>query len=200
MFSRSIKYFLLLAIPTQFAHAQVAAVDHLIAEPAYSTIQFSVPIANGVTRVTGKFNLFDINIEMVDNDITKSRVKVAIKVSSLNTGNASRDHVLMSNLFFDEKKFPEIIFTSDRIEKNENGFVAIGQFQMHGVTRPIELPFTITGMIGDEVIGFASRYSLLRSAYNIGNEYRHAKYENFINNEIGIEINFWTRRKPIETR
>ncbi len=196
-----VKYQLLfLVVATQLAYAQPASLDHLIAEPAYSTIQFSVPIANGLTRVTGKFNFFNVDIELVDNDITKSRVKASIKVSSLNTGNASRDHVLMSNLFFDEKKFPEITFTSERIEKNKEGFVAFGQFKMHGVTRPLELPFTITGTLGDEVIGFASRYSLLRSAFNIGNEYRHAKYENFINNEIDIEINFWTKRRPRENR
>lgn len=89
----------------QFAVAQTASVDYLVAEPAYSTIQFSVPIANGITRVTGKFNLFNIDIELVDGDITKSRVKAVLKVSSLNTGNVSRDHVLMSNLFFDSKNF-----------------------------------------------------------------------------------------------
>lgn len=193
-------FFLLLLFLPGFAKAQTAAVDHLVAEPSYSTIQFSVPIANGLTRVTGKFTLFDIDIDMVDNDVLKSNVKATIKVNSLTTGNDSHDRLLMSNIFFDVKKFPDITFVSEKVVKKENGYVAIGQFQMHGITRPIELPFTLTGSSGDEVIGFASRYSLLRSAYDIGNEYRHAKYDNFINNEVDIEINFWTKRKPVEKR
>jgi polyisoprenoid-binding protein YceI len=181
-------------------YAQTAGLDHLVADPVYSTIQFSVPIANGLTRVTGKFNVFNIDIEMVDNDITKSRIKAVIKVHSLITGNNARDRVLMSNVFFDVAKFPEITFVSEKIVKTKNGYIATGQFQMHGITRPLELPFSITGTNGNEVIGISCRYSILRSAYKLGTEYKHANYDNFIENEVGIEIDFWTKRKPRERR
>jgi polyisoprenoid-binding protein YceI len=100
----------------------------------------------------------------------------------------------MSSIFFDTKKYPEIIFTSDKIIKSGNGYIATGQFQMHGITRPFELPFSITGKKGEDVIGFSSRYSILRNAYNLGTEFKHATDDNFIGNEIGIEIDFWTRR------
>jgi polyisoprenoid-binding protein YceI len=164
-----------------------------VAEPAYSTIQFSVPISNGMTRVTGKFNEFTIDIDLVDNDITKSRIKAVIKVSSLSTGNIARDNNLMTSIFFDVKKFPNITFVSDQITNNGNEYVVSGQFQMHGITRPMELPFRITGKKGEDVIGFSARYSILRSAYNLGMEFKHATDENFIDNEIGIEIDFWTK-------
>jgi polyisoprenoid-binding protein YceI len=190
---------ILLAISCQ-GFSQTASLDYLIAEPAYSTIEFSVPIANGITRVTGKFTVFTIDIELIDNDITKSRIKAVIHVNSLTTGNASRDRVLMSNIFFDAKKFPKITFVSDRIVKRGDRYVVSGLFNMHGLTRPIELEFSVTGTLGDDVIGFSSRYSLLRSAYNIGTEYRHANYDNFIDNEVGIQIDFWTKRKPRERK
>ena len=67
---------------------------------------------------------------------------------------------------------------------------------MHGITRPMELPFSIKGKKGEEVIGFTSRYSILRSAYNLGLEFKHATDDHFIDNEIGIEIDFWTKRRP----
>jgi len=183
----------ILALSTQWGYAQTNALMHLMVEPAYSTIQFSVPISNGLTRVTGKFNEFTIDIDLVDNDITKSRIKAVIKVSSLNSGNAARDNSLMTSVFFDAKKFPFITFISDQIVKKGNDYVALGQLQMHGVTRPIELPFKITGKKGDDVIGFSARYSILRSAYDLGMEFKHATDENFIDNEIGIEIDFWTK-------
>src|ERR1041385_9359857 len=108
----------------QWGYAQTNEVMHLVAEPAYSTIQFSVPISNGLTRVTGKFNEFTIDVDLVDNDITKSRIKAVIKVSSLNTGNATRDNNLMTSIFFDARKFPSITFISDQISKKGNEYVA----------------------------------------------------------------------------
>ena len=186
-------------ISFQWGYSQTNETTKLVAEPHYSTIQFSVPISSGLTRVTGKFNEFIIEIDLVDNDITKSRIKATIKVNSINTGNPARDNSLMTSIFFDAKKFPEITFVSDQIIKNEKGYVAIGQFQMHGITRTIDLPFTITGKKGEDVIGFSSRYTILRNAYNLGMEFKHETYENFIDNEIGIEIDFWTKR-PIVIR
>jgi polyisoprenoid-binding protein YceI len=99
----------------------------------------------------------------------------------------------MTSIFFDAKKFPTITFVSDQIVKKGDEYVASGQFQLHGITRPIELPFKITGKKGEDVIGFSSRYSILRSAYNLGMEFKHATDANFIDNEIGIEIDFWTK-------
>jgi polyisoprenoid-binding protein YceI len=169
----------------------------LVAETNHSTIQFSVPISNGLTRITGKFNEFSIDVELGDNDITKSRIVAVIKVNSINTGIPSRDEDLKTADFFDVEKFPEITFTSDKIVKEGNGYVAKGQFQMHGITKPMELRFKITGQSDNGVIGFTSRSSLKRSDFNVGTEFKHTTEDNFISDEIGVEIDFWTK-KPKE--
>lgn len=169
----------------------------LVAETNHSTIQFSVPISNGLTRITGKFNEFSIDVELVDNDITKSRIVAVIKVNSINTGIPSRDEDLKTADFFDVEKFPEITFTSDKIVKEGSGYVAKGQFQMHGITKPMELRFKITGQSDNGVIGFTSRSSLKRSDFNVGTEFKHTTEDNFISDEIGVEIDFWTK-KPKE--
>jgi len=166
----------------------------LIAETNHSTVQFSVPISEGLTRITGKFNDFSIDVNLVDNDITKSRISAVIKVNSINTGMAGRDEDLKSKDFFDTQKFPEITFVSDRIEKKGNDFVAHGLFQMHGVEKMISLPFRITGQKGEDVIGFSSRYTLKRSEFGVGTEWKHTLDDKFIGDEIGVEIDFWTRR------
>lgn len=169
----------------------------LIAETNHSTIQFSVPISSGLTRITGKFNQFSIDIALTDNDITHSRIKAVIQVSSINTGIAGRDEDLKTADFFDTAKFPEITFASDRIEKTSAGYLATGQFQMHGVTRTIQLPFTITGKHGDTIIGIRSRTSIKRSDYRLGTTFKHTTDDNFIGDEIGVEIDFWTKKsKP----
>lgn len=166
----------------------------LVAETNHSTIQFSVPISGGLTRITGKFNEFTIDIELTNNDMTTAQISSVIKVGSINTGIPSRDEDLKTKDFFEADKFPDITFKSDRIIKSGNGYVAIGQFQMHGITRPIELPFTITGQQEGGVVGFTSRYTIKRSDYKLGTEFKHTTEDNFIGDDIGIEIDFWTKR------
>ncbi len=166
----------------------------LIAETNHSTIQFSVPISNGLTRITGKFNTFSIDIDLVDSDITRSSMNAVIQISSINTGIPSRDEDLKTADFFDMEKYPQITFVSDRIEKTEHGFVAIGQFQMHGVTKTIQLPFTLTGKQNETVLGFRSRTSIKRSDFGVGTSFKHTTDDNFIGDEIGVEIDFWTKK------
>src|SRR5689334_10635049 len=107
----------------------------LVAETNHSTILFSVPISDGLTRITGKFNDYTIEIELPDDDITKAKMSAVIKVKSIDTGIPSRDEDLQTKTFFESEKFPEITFTSDKISKTESGYVAQGKLQMHGITK-----------------------------------------------------------------
>lgn len=180
-----------------FGFAQSEGVRKLVAETNHSTIQFSVPISSGLTRITGKFNEFAIDLDMVDEDITKSKIIATIKVNSINTGNPGRDEDLKSKDFFETEKFPEMKFESDRIEKTESGYIAHGKFMMHGITRPVSLPFQITGQHNENVIGFTLRFTIKRSDYGVGTEWKHTTDDHFIADEIGVEIDFWTKKPRV---
>ena len=93
--------FLTVAFTTTILH-----VVKLVAETNYSTIGFSVPISNGLTRITGKFTDFAIDINYVDKDLTKSSIAAAINLASINTGIPARDEDLKTNDFFETDKFP----------------------------------------------------------------------------------------------
>ncbi len=169
-------------------------VTKLIAETNHSTIQFSVPISGGITRITGKFNEYSISLEMVDGDVLKSKLHAAIQVNSINTGIPARDEDLKSEDFFDSSKYPEITFSSDRIEKSETGYIATGSFQMHGVTRTLSLPFEIIEKRTETVIGIRSRTAIKRSDFGVGTNFKHTTDDNFIGDVIGVEIDFWTKK------
>lgn len=167
----------------------------LEAEGNHSTIQFSVPISNGLTRITGKFTDFSIKMNYLNNDITNSKISTIINVNSINTGIPSRDQDLKTKDFFETDKYPEITFISDSVKKGSTGFIVFGKFQMHGITKQTELPFTITGNNGGGVIGFTSRYVIKRSDFGLGTDYKHTVDDNFIGNDISIEIDFWTKKE-----
>ncbi len=174
--------------------SQPESTVRLIAETNHSTVQFSVPISKGITRITGKFNAYSIEVTLPGRDLTRAQIRAVINVNSINTGDQARDADLVSKDFFDAGKFPEVVFTSERIEKTTDGYVATGTLMLHGVSRQIQLPFSVTEWRTDTVIGFRSRTSLLRSDYGVGTTFKHTTDDHFISDEIGIEIDFWTKR------
>ena len=164
-------------------------------ESNHSTVQFSVPISNGITRITGKFNDYAIDIEYVDNDFTKSSISMVIQVASIDTGIPGRDEHLITKDFFEVETYPEITFTSNSIRRLDDGSYMInGLFTMHGVTKTIDVPIKITGKDGEYTLGFSSRLTIKRSDYNVASDFAHTSMENFLGDDIGIEIDFWTKR------
>ncbi|MEQ8304585.1 MAG: YceI family protein [Cyclobacteriaceae bacterium] len=165
----------------------------LVVEPNHSTIGFSVPIAGGITRVTGKFMKFDLRIDYVNQDITQSKVQFGIDLSSIVTGIPERDEHLLTADFFDAERHPRIEFRAIQIKKSESGFVANGLLTMHGIEQVVEIPFQLLSEQGNQ-LGIEIRWQLDRLDFGVGKDFKHTSMENFLSNVIDIEINFWTKR------
>ena len=163
----------------------------------HSTVGFSVPIFGGLSQVKGKFTDFAITLNHDEKDITKSSVSVVIKATSVDTGIEGRDRHLRNADFFDVEKYPEITFKSDRIEKKGKQFIAHGPLTMHGVTKQIALPFSITGTIKNpttnnvSAVGFSARTVLNRRDFGIN--YNRRDNPTFVGDNITVEIDLVTR-------
>ena len=97
-------------------------------EPNHSTFGFSISIAEGFTKVTGKFTAYNIDISYRDSNILHATIDVAIQAASVQSGIGDRDEHLKSVDFFDTEKFSEITFRSDTIIVAGAGFVAKDRF------------------------------------------------------------------------
>jgi len=163
----------------------VFAADEYKIDPVHSTVGFSVKHF-GISTVPGKFTDFSGIISYDEQDVTKSFVKVAIKSASIDTGNGGRDKDLRSPNFFDVAKYPDITFESTQIKKSGEGWVAVGTLVMHGVTKTIELPFTVNGKAndpwGNERIGAEARIKIRRQDYGISAD------PGLIGDEVKIEL------------
>ncbi len=158
----------------------------------HSTVGFSVPIMDGLSKVNGKFTDFTVTLTNDEKDITKSSVSVVIKAASINTGIGARDNDLRTAAFFDVEKYPEITFESKRIEKRREQLIAVGTFTMHGVSKEIALPFAITGINRDP----SACITLNRRDFGIN--WRHQSVPNFVGDNVDIEINLITRAIDIK--
>ena len=133
--------------PAKMAYAPIAGGEYKI-DPAHSTIGFAIRHYE-INWVSGRFNNFSGTIRYDEQDPTKSSVEFAAKVESIDTGVAGRDKHLRTADFFEVEKYPDMTFKSTRVERKGKGWVLHGDLTLKGVTKPVALPFQLTGAIKD---------------------------------------------------
>ena len=128
-------------------YAPIPAGEYKI-DPAHSTIGFAVRHYE-INWVNGWFKEFEGTIRYDDKDVTKSSVEFTAKVESIDTGVAARDKHLRTADFFEVEKYPTMTFKSTRVERKGQDYVLHGDLTLKGVTKPVQLPFKLTGAIKD---------------------------------------------------
>lgn len=99
-------------------------------------------------KITGKhegaFGVFGGIVELVGNDPTKSRVRAEIDTTSLTTAPEKLVAHLKSPDFFAVQEWPKAAFVSTAIAKAGEAYTVTGDLTLHGVTKSISFPATIT--------------------------------------------------------
>jgi polyisoprenoid-binding protein YceI len=117
-------------------------------DPAHTIIGFGVKHLE-IAIVKGRFKDFNGTIQYNTADPKKSTVEFSAKIDSIDTGVEPRDAHLQTADFFDAEKFPTMTFKSKHVEKKDKGYVLHGDLTIKGVTKPVSLPFTMTGAVKD---------------------------------------------------
>ena len=125
-----------------------------------------------VSKAHGRFAKFAATLNLDPSTLTASKVDVRIDAASIDTANSARDDHLRTADFFDVQRFPEIVFTSTRIERSgENRFRVVGNLTMHGVTREVVLDTEHRGWVKDpqgrERTAFIAKTTLNRQDFGI---------------------------------
>lgn len=161
-------------------------------DPAHSVIGFAVRHLE-IAWVEGRFKDFEGKIHYDDKDVTKSSVEFTAKATSIDTGVEGRDKHLRTADFFEVEKYPTLSFKSTRVErKGKDGYVLHGDLTMKGVTKPVHLPFKITGAVKDQRgntrFGVEAQTKLNRRDFgiNFGNALAAGGFD--IGNEINITL------------
>jgi polyisoprenoid-binding protein YceI len=107
-------------------------------DPSHSTAEFSVRHLM-ITNVKGRFGKLSGTVEYDPAHPEQTKLEATIDATSIDTRDEKRDAHLRSPDFFDVEKFPTLTFTSTEVKKTGDGFTALGNLTMHGVTKPIAL-------------------------------------------------------------
>ncbi|MBO0842818.1 MAG: YceI family protein [Nocardioides sp.] len=118
-------------------------------DPAHSSVA-AVAQHLGISSVRGRFTDFSGAIEIVPDNLAKSRVEAVIRAASIDTGNGMRDDHLRNEDFLDVEKFPEITYAStDLTVAGTDRWTVHGELTMHGQTKQVDLDVTYLGTGSD---------------------------------------------------
>ena len=158
----------------------------------FTVKHFFTPVAGTFNEVLGSF-LFD------PENLDGSAIDVRIPVASIDTRNAKRDKHLQSEDFFDAKRWPDMHFVSERIEKSgENRFTVFGKLTIRDVTEDVVLPFKLDiapdpADAGQVVARVTGGLTISRTKFGVGrDEWRDTK---IVGDEVGLQIDVLARRK-----
>ena len=172
--------------------AQAFGADVYQVDSQHTTVGFSIRHMV-INNVKGSFKDFIGTIGYDGKDPLTIQAGGTIKVASINTGIEGRDEHLRGPDFFHVTQYPDIAFQSERVEKRGNGYLLIGKFTMHGVTKEIALPLTISGPVvdpwGKTRIGIETGVTLNRQDYGINWNKTLDNGGLVVGDEVKIEIN-----------
>jgi len=162
--------FITLAIMISLIYANTGyALQNFEADPSHASVGFKIGHLV-ISKVKGEFRDFTAKF-VLDDEGRLNQASSNIKVTSIDTGITKRDNHLRSADFFDVSKYPEIIFRSKSVRQSGGNNVLFGDLTIHGVTKEVELPFTIKGPVkgpqGETRIGFEASTVINRKDYGL---------------------------------
>ncbi len=96
------------------------------------------------TGFDGQFKTWDAQIAFDPKNLKASHATVTVAMASAITGDQTRDQMLPTGDWFDVGKFGKSTFETTAITEASPGhYIAAGTLTLHGVKRPITLPFTL---------------------------------------------------------
>ena len=144
------------------AAAAGKATTSLAINPSNSKIEFvgakvTASHPGGFTDFAGKVDVGD--------PIEKSQIEVTIQTASLYADKEKLTKHLKSPDFFDVGKFPTATSRSTEIKKDGGGHTISGDLTLHGVTKPISFPGTIS--VSEGRLDADAEFSINRHDYGI---------------------------------
>lgn len=145
--------------------------DYYQIDPHHTQVTFKVRHM-GICWIAGNFTKFEGHLEWNAKSLKTLQVNIKIKTKSIYTGVNKRDNHLRSSDFFHAEKYPNIIFSSEKVVPGKNYFKVYGKLTMRGVTKDIVLKAKFDNIVkrdpwGNQRIGFFGRAEINRHDFGI---------------------------------
>jgi polyisoprenoid-binding protein YceI len=173
---------------------QAAPVAPLTNAVAFPFTQADSKVTFVGAKVTGKheggFHVFGGIVEVVDGEVTKSRVRAAIDMVSVWSDSEKLTGHLKSPDFFDVEKFKEASFVSTSITRKDDRYEVSGNLTLHGVTKGITFPASIT--LGADEVTVAADFAINRKDFEI---VYPGKPDDLIADNVALKLDLHAKKK-----
>lgn len=165
----------------------VSAAETYRFDKAHTEIRFSWSHF-GLTTMSARILEYDGALHYDKNAPERSKLDVKLHADSLWTSSKEVSHQLQGADFFDAANYPEITFTTTKVEKISDTTAKIyGNLTVKDITKPVILRATLhfeghRPDAGRQSLGVSARTILKRSDFNID------KYAPVISDEVEITI------------
>lgn len=157
-------------------------------DPVHSSVIFGINHF-GLTTFYGRFNGPSGEFHFDHGTPSASSFNITVKPENVDTGAEARNQHLKSADFFDARQFPEITFTSTKVERTgKTAFTVTGDLTMHGVTKPIEVTLDYGGRLESPRgvrSGFTTEFTVNRQDFGVS--YGQGMLGDEVKLMIGIE-------------
>ncbi|MBR9726572.1 YceI family protein [Shewanella intestini] len=142
----------------------------------------------GLSTYVGRFNQFDAQLSFSPQDMSQASLSATVNIDSLDINNDDLTDTLMGSSWFDQKQFPQAVFTSQSvIPISDTEFQFYGTLTLRGISKPVSFNAIFHGgadnwMTGKYTLGFSATSTFKRSDFDMGS------YIPLIGDDIDIEI------------
>jgi len=178
-------------IAVSFFFISETKAQNYIIDEGHSSVQVNVE-RFGVVDVSGRFKSVQGTITFDKDDMSKTKANATILVDSYDANNKGGEDAV-KGVFLEAHKYPEIKFEGlSVIEKNKEYFL-VGNLTIHGVTKSIELPFTVKGPLLDlptqkQSIAFNASITINRQDYGIAFDRKLPNGISLVSNDVKITL------------
>lgn len=175
---------------TAFATTNSAQATEWEIVPEASTLSFEATQTGSAFR--GQFRRFNADINLDPEDLSTASISATIQTSSFSSGSADRDTDAVDIHWFHTTAFPQATFTSSEIVQGEdNGYVAIGTLTIKSFEQAVELPFTLD-IDGDRAVADGS-ITLDRIDFDLGAS-GEVSDDSFIGHQVVVTLHIEATR------
>ncbi|WP_299116199.1 YceI family protein [uncultured Winogradskyella sp.] len=173
------------------SNSEINAQNYVI-DAGHSNVQINVE-RFGVVDVSGRFKAVEGNIYYDKADAPKTNANAIIKVDSYDANNIGGESAVKSKAFLDADTYPEILFKSTKAISKGGNMYLVGDLTIHGVTKTIELPFSIKGPLMDlptqkQSIAFNASIIINRQDYGMTFDRKLPNGTSLVGNDIKVTL------------
>ena len=147
---------------------QILANDLWTIDKNISSIEFEVPVLFA-NNVIGKFNEFDGFVSLDLSNQNNNKALINVRVDSLDINYKRYKDLVLSEIFFDSKKFPLGLIDTNNFKFNykDNMINLIGELTIKGKSQNIPIDIEVI-KLASELVQVKSEISFSRNDFEIG--------------------------------